>query len=374
MKNIHKIMYEETESSFLSWALFVLSRLYGAGVRLRLFAHKIGLLKSKSLPCVVVSIGNLTAGGSGKTPMTLFLVRLLQKLGRRVAVVSRGYKGGAEKKGGIASDGKKILMSCEDSGDEPLMIARRLAGTPVMVGHDRFRSGTMAMDRFGAQALVLDDAFQHIQLNRDLNIILIDGQRFLGNRHLLPRGPLREPISSMRRADAVIFTKTGDEKDPDVLAIKAGLDVFPGTPVFVCSHIPRIINQGGGKMAGSDPDFLNGKRLFAFSGIAVNDDFRQTLLSMGGRLDDFREFPDHHDYTDQELSDLLEAAEAKNVDFISTTEKDYARIAHRISWANRLIPVGVDISFGDDAEKFARFIKTRLTIIERRKSLDLLNS
>ena len=239
-----------------------------------------------------------------------------------------------------------------------------------MVGHDRFRSGTLAMERFAAQALVLDDAFQHIGLKRDMDIVLVDGQRFFGNRRLLPGGPLREPISSLRRADAIVFTKTGAEKDPDVLRARAGLDISPDVPLFVCSHIPMIIKQGGGKMAKSDPDFLNGKRLFAFSGIAANDDFRQTLLSMGGVIEDFREFADHHRYTDPELDDLLGAAEAKKVDFICATEKDYARIAHRISWANRLVPIGVDISFGDDAERLARFIKTRLTIIERRNLLD----
>ena len=371
MKHIHNIIYEQTDGSLLSFALFLISLLYGAAVRLRLFVYRIGLLKIKTLPCVVISIGNLTAGGAGKTPMTIFLARLIhEKMGRSAAVVSRGYKGGAEKTGGAVSDGKTMLMSSKDAGDEPFMMANRLPGVPVMAGRDRFASGMAAMKKFGAQVLVLDDGFQHIRLDRDINILLIDGRRFFGNRHLLPRGPLREPTSSVGRADAVVFTKTGAQKDPAALRAALGLEHFPEVPVFACAHVPRIIRKGGGKRAGTTPDFLNGKRALAFSGIAANDDFRQTLLSLGVQIEDFFGFADHHDYTDRELSDLLALAEEKKVDFICATEKDYARISTRISWTHRLVPVGVDISFGDDAEKFARFIKTRLTIIDRRKSLN----
>jgi len=369
MKKIHKIMYEQTDGSLLSLILFLISLLYGAAVRLRLFCYKIGLLKIRTLSCAVVSIGNLTAGGAGKTPMTIFLAGLVKEMGHKPAVLSRGYKGGAEKKGGVVSDGKTMLMSSENSGDEPFMMAHRLHGVPVMVGQDRFASGMAAMKKFGARLLVLDDGFQHIRLDRDINILLIDGRRFFGNRHLLPRGPLREPTSSVGRADAVVFTKTGAQKDTGVLRAALRLEHFPEVPVFACSHVPRIIRKGGGKRAGTT-DFLNGKRVVAFSGIAVNDDFRQTLISLGVQIEDFFGFDDHHDYTDRELSDLLALAEEKKVDFICATEKDYARIATRISWTHRLVPVGVDISFGDDAEKFARFIKTRLTIIDRRKSLN----
>lgn len=361
-------MSGEKGGFFWPAALSFLSLLYGAGVRSRLFCFRMGLFRSKRLPCAAISVGNLTAGGAGKTPMTIFLAGLVQEMGLKPAVLSRGYRGGAEKTGGAASDGTRILMSPEDSGDEPFMMARRLSGVPVMVGRDRFDSGVRAAGEFGADAAIFDDGFQRLDLKRDLDIVLIDGRHFLGNRRMLPRGFLREPVSSLFRAHAAVFTRVenldGPGADPKDLWRRAGFDGPPPFPVFACSHVPRVMGRGKGDLGFRDPGFLKGRRALAFSGIASNSDFRDTLLGLGCEIADFRGFPDHHRYSDRELEDIRESARAAGADYICVTEKDHARISHRIShwgpWREKLAVIGVDISFGAAEGEFRRFVQKRL--------------
>jgi tetraacyldisaccharide 4'-kinase len=212
-KRIEIVIHSEKADSpgLLALLLYGVSTVYGAAQKIRATGHRHNLLQSKSLPCRVIAIGNITAGGTGKTPMTIYLARELQQSGKRVAVVSRGYKGAAEKGGGIVSDGQNVLMDAGRAGDEPLLIASRLKGIPVVVGKNRYEAGMLAIREFQPEIIVLDDAYQHLKLKRDINLVLLDHDRPFGNSHLLPRGILREPPDALARADAY---KEGIRKYP----------------------------------------------------------------------------------------------------------------------------------------------------------------
>lgn len=197
---------ENTNGLWLRFLSF-LSLLYGGAHRLRCVAYQRGWRRTHRLSCPVVSIGNLVAGGTGKTPMTQFIARHAQHLGYHPVILSRGYKGRAERKGGVVSDGTTVLMTPEMAGDEPFMLASSLTGIPVIVGQDRYRSGCLAIKQFQPDLILLDDGFQHIRLARDLNILLLDNHRPMGNGYLLPRGILREPLAAIKRADVVVFTR-----------------------------------------------------------------------------------------------------------------------------------------------------------------------
>jgi tetraacyldisaccharide 4'-kinase len=368
-RKIQEIMTGERESGslFLKLFLFVISIGYGLIVRLRETIFKKGLLQSKRLPCLVISIGNLTVGGSGKTPMTIYVAKLIQGLGYRVAIISRGYKGQAEKIGGVVSDGRRICMGPDTAGDEPFMVAQRLKTVPVIVGQNRFKAGRLAIQEIKPDVVLLDDAFQHLKLHRDLDLVLLDSNKPLGNTYLFPRGTLRETASALSRGDAVILTRSDIGKAPYLDQIKKHV---PRTPIFHSSHIPYIYKIVTGNStqsqdsstSSSEYDFgaFKNKRVFAFSGIASNDDFRRTIESFQCKLEHFSEFPDHHQYSEKELDKVVRSAMDVSAEFIFTTEKDYVRIAHKIKWPIHLVIIGIEISFGENDVAFQSFIKRRL--------------
>uniref|UniRef100_UPI0035937661 tetraacyldisaccharide 4'-kinase n=1 Tax=Desulfococcus sp. TaxID=2025834 RepID=UPI0035937661 len=195
----------------LGWALSAVARGYGKLMAERARWYETGRLPSRRLPCGVVSVGNITVGGTGKTPMALRLAREFACAGRRTVIVSRGYRGRAEAEGGIVSDGGSLFMTADAAGDEPFMMAESLIAAgldvPVVVGRNRHAAGMTAVFRFAPEVVILDDAFQHLRLRRDLNLLLLDGTAPFGNGRVLPRGPLREPLSALARADAVILTR-----------------------------------------------------------------------------------------------------------------------------------------------------------------------
>ncbi|MDH3568448.1 MAG: tetraacyldisaccharide 4'-kinase, partial [Desulfobacteraceae bacterium] len=284
----------QSGSLFLKLFLFSISIGYGWIVRLRETLYKKGLLQSKRLPCPVISIGNITVGGSGKTPMAIYVAELIKHLGYGVVIISRGYKGQAEKNGGVVCDGRKICMGPDTAGDEPFMVAQRLKTVPVIVGKDRLKAGRLAIREFKPDVLLLDDAFQHLKLHRDLDLVLLDSKDPLGNTYLFPRGTLRETASALSRGDAVILTRSDIEKPASLDQIKKH---FPRKPIFNSSHIPYIykivtenISQSRDRPTVSskyDFDIFKNKRAVAFSGIASNDDFRRTIESFQCKLKKF---------------------------------------------------------------------------------------
>jgi len=352
--------------------LYGISILYGAGQKLREAGYRQKILPSRKLPCKVISVGNITVGGTGKTPMTIYVAAELKRIGYKVAIVSRGYRGGAEIQGGIVSDGRTLYMDFELAGDEPYMIACRLKGVPVIVRKNRFAAGMLAVSKFQPDVIVLDDAFQHLKLQRDIDLILLDHTHPFGNAHLLPRGVLREPIASLRRGTACILTRCRFGAEEAAKASAAAIrTLMPGRPVFMSSHVPYFYTIKSGEQLSFDAvsDFfssdkfgrIENHRVFGFSGIARNDNFQRTVKDLGFNITGFLEFSDHHHYTEDDLNAILHAAGNSGADRLITTEKDHARIAHKKPFSMELVVVGVKVSFGDDQEGFISFIRDRLT-------------
>ncbi len=353
----------------LQWLLVMASKLYGEIVSLRLWLYDRGVLTSRKLPCPVISVGNIVAGGSGKTPMTLYLAEMLKKNGFRPVVLSRGYGGSCEKgkEPVVAGDGKHVFFSPDAVGDEPFMLASKKL-FPVVVCRDRFRGGMKAMDRFlnadevdGQLVMVLDDGFQHIQLKRDLDIVLMDCEKPLGNGRLLPSGRLREPIHGLKRADLVVFTRCPD-------CFGAGKEICPGgdgmAPFklgrpealpFATRHRPvlqRYIPKDESKKSNvcSFQD-LSGRKAMLFSGIADNLSFCQTIKNIGISVVEHLEFSDHHMYKSEEILQIFDRFATSSADVLITTEKDHARLGFRGTWPMDVAVVGVGIDFVDPREK-----------------------
>lgn len=349
----------------------MLSVVYGGAVTLRRRAYQKNVLRPKRLPCIVVSIGNLTVGGTGKTPMTHHVTRRIKALGYSVSILSRGYKGRTEKRGGIVSDGRSVLMSPEDAGDEPFMLASKLRDIPVIVGQTRFDAGMLAVRHFDPDVLVLDDAFQHVKLWRDIDLVLLDYHRPFGNGLLLPRGFLREPIATLSQADALIFTRFDAGYPSGDTSIAATLESYVRQkPTFRASHVPyiqQVIKQEDCPSANNypkaltnDANPLKGRRVFPFSGIANHKDFLKTVASLGAVVTGFQKFPDHYQYKAIDYQRIMTLAVNGGADCLVTTEKDYVRMTDKPRWPVDLIVLGVEISFGEDDIAFAAFIKHRL--------------
>lgn len=360
------------EPGALSRGLSVISRLYGKVLAERARWYNTGRLPSKRLPCTVISVGNITVGGTGKTPMTLRLAREFVDTGFQTAIVSRGYRGAAEATGGVVSDGRTLLMSADAAGDEPFMMAETLIASqkhvPVVVGRNRHAAGLLALSRFAPEIILLDDAFQHIRLRRDLNLLLLDARAPFGNGHVLPRGPLREPLSAITRADAVILTRC----PPGFTMAARDRGKLPGAiPCFRAFHRPfirtiirAIIRKDSpaldGPKTASPETAVHGIDVFAFSGIARNRAFIRTTESLGFRVTEQVGFPDHHPYAPSDLAALSAAAAASGAGAIATTEKDYARMDRRFPWPLDLFVIGIEMDFGMDEPAFRRFIHHRM--------------
>jgi len=351
------------EKRFGPWTLplALFSVLYGLGVRLRLSAYTKGIFRGKSLPGYVVSVGNLTAGGTGKTPAVVMLARWALGQGHRVVILSRGY--GAQYKQEIleVSDGKGRYADARMAGDEPSLLAREVPGSPVIISRSRYRAGMYAHTTFGSDCFILDDGFQHLELERDLNLALIDACDPFGNGHLLPWGPLREPLHQLRRADAFILTRFSRVQSPERRAQSAKgkeqraegrgpgaesnamryapcavrspqetlaflKERFPSTPVFCADHIPdKVIFPLSGQA--HTPGFLRGKRVLAFAGIAHPEQFQESLIELGADVVQFKGFRDHYHFDGDEIREMIRMKERIGARYLLTTEKDWMRIA-----------------------------------------------
>jgi tetraacyldisaccharide 4'-kinase len=330
--------------------LRLLSILYGGTIALRNHLYDRGRLRHEKLPCPVVSVGNITLGGTGKTPTVIFIARLLKNHGYRPAVLSRGYGGLAKAPVNVVSDGNRLLMGWREAGDEPVMIAGALPGTPVLTGPKRFLTGKAAVERFGADILILDDAFQHRGLFRDIDIVLIDAVRPFGNGFLLPRGPLREPPDSLCRAN--ILLRTGDAENVESLRSASSL------PVFRAIRRPQGLVDGGTERI-RPVAALRGQKVFAFAGIGTPETFRQGLAALGAEVVAFRTFPDHHPYTRFDIEALRHLAARSGAAWIATTEKDGIRLADFPVFLaeTSLLRIGMEITPG---EPFTELIFSRL--------------
>lgn len=284
---------------------------------LRAWLYRIRVLITKRLPRPVISVGNLAVGGTGKTPVTAYIARLLLAQGLRVVVLSRGYGGTCEGQTLVASDGNEIFLSASECGDEPFLLARTLPGLMVVIGSDRHAAGLLAMERLNPDVFLLDDGFQHLRLYRDLNILLLDCTRPFGNGWVLPAGLLREPKRAAQRADLVIQTRCPEGA--------TAVAVVPDRPHCCARHLLRDAIP----LAGGEPlrfGALNGKKVVAFAGIAEPDAFFEGLRSLGLDLVGTIPFPDHAAYDATVLGELMDAFKACGADVAITTEKDGVKL------------------------------------------------
>lgn len=295
----------------LPWAI-----IYGLILRLRVFLYRQGALRSFRLEAPVISVGNLSVGGTGKTPMTVLIARLLIARGKRVVVLSRGYGGSAGGEVRIVSDGSRILLSPAEAGDEPVLLARSVSGLIVITGSDRYRAGQEALERFQPDIFLLDDGYQHLRLERDLNILLLDARRPFGNGWTLPAGLLREPFSAVRRADLVVYTRSNQTTEyPEI----------PGIPVCRSSHrLSGAVSLAGGTL--SPFSIFAGKSGVACAGIADPEAFFAALQQEGLELSATLSFRDHCSYDRAEQSMIRHALQQTGADYLITTEKDAVKL------------------------------------------------
>jgi tetraacyldisaccharide 4'-kinase len=323
MWRFDQFLYQKERSlgkKILLFPLYLISLPYGGAVRVRSLFYSLGLLKRKTLSCPVISVGNITVGGTGKTPLTMALAKGLLDRGIQVAILSRGYKGKRTSEP-VVSDGKTIFLSPEESGDEPFLMAQTCKGIPVLIGKDRFVNGQLALQRFGIQGLLLDDGYQHLSLHRDIDILLIDSHIGFGDNHLLPRGVLREPLSHLRRAHLFILTKVEDSKTCQPLEKKI-FEIHPSPQVYHSYYEPTGLV--GPREEQEELHSLRGKKILALSGIANPNYFSSLLRKCGMEIVREAIFPDHYLYTTKDLSFIEE--KSKGVDCIVTTEKDMVKL------------------------------------------------
>ena len=330
-------------AALLAAFLTVLSWVFGVLVRLRLWLYRQRLFRDTPLGCKVVVVGNLTVGGTGKTPVVLKMARVLAARGRKVAILSRGYKGASDSllkrfwrwltQGSrpdplVVSDGRSVLVGPDEAGDEPYMLAQNLCGegVVVIVDRDRVEGGRFALRRFGVDTILLDDGLQYLPLRGQINLLLVDSRDPFGNGRMLPRGILREPVANLSRASYVFVTKSEGPPDAELVALIRRHNA--GAEIIACSHRARELAEVDGprRLPMSE---LAGRRIAAFSGIATPERFEELLTRHGASLVANRRFLDHHAFADEDLDEVLEQALQAKAEMIVTTEKDAVRLQSR---------------------------------------------
>ncbi len=335
--------------------VYLASLAYGAVMRVRRWCYRVGVFRVRRLPVVVVCVGNITTGGTGKTPAVIHLARRIAGSGIKTAVISRGY--GFHVTGGylIVSGPDGPLREAGQAPDEALMTARKLPGVPVVVSPNRYRAGKAALDCFGAEVLLMDDGFQHLGLFRDIDVLVVDGANPVGNGLVLPAGPLREPVSGAERADAVWLYGQATERLP------AGLTAFlDGKPIIRARMVPGGLVTGTGEAIPAGR--LAGTRVLAFCGIARPQRFFEAVGRMGAVTAGREAFPDHHRYADDDVDRLNRRAREAGAGLMITTEKDLARLSAGKTFTVPVAALVMDLEVtGDDAliEMIAKRLKER---------------
>lgn len=308
--------------------LTILSLLYSIGVRCRVRSWR--WRERNSLPGFVLSIGNLTLGGTGKTPAAMMLAEWALREGHRVAILSRGYKGKYRGRVLEVTDGHEIKTGPAEAGDEPFLMANRVRSVPVIISKKRYVAGMYAHRKFGTDFFILDDGFQHLALKRDFDLALMDALQPFGNGRLLPWGPLREPVSYLARADAFLMTSgcpgLSDQESHCATYLARR---FPDKPVFRSQHMPDRVFLPNRK-EDYDPAFMKGKKVLAFAGIARPERFGDTLKGLGAEVLAFHAFRDHHPFSIKEIRDLVHLKKRIGAHLLVTTEKDWVRIQQRV--------------------------------------------
>lgn len=336
-----EVIFEQRKgkrAAFTRGLLWCLSKIFEVLIRLRRFLYNVRILRDSTLGVQVIAIGNLTVGGTGKTPVVEKFARELQDQGRHVAILSRGYRSKPPPLSKrimnkllfredstpprIVSDGKSLLLDSETAGDEPYMLASNLRDVVVLVDKDRVKAGRYAIEKFGCDTLLLDDGFQYWKLRgRRRDIVLIDCQQPFGNERMLPRGTLREPPAHLLRATTIFITKS-DGKTEQLR--KRIAQYNPTAPVIECIHHPLYFEDVfTGERRGLE--FLAGKKVASLSGIAQPESFEKSLVSIGAELVYSKRFADHHRFSQQEVINAINRSKKRQAQIIVTTQKDAVR-------------------------------------------------
>ena len=322
--------------------LFFASRFYRRAVQFRLWMYDNRIIRNRSIGCLVVKIGNLTCGGTGKTPVVEVFARILSQKGRKVAILSRGYRSRDKRSfldklkkkflsrkkeipPRVVSDGKNLLLDSMSAGDEPFMLASNLKNVAVIVDKDRVKSGLYAIEEFGTDTLILDDGFQYLNLKSHINILLVDATCPFDNHHVLPRGLLREPIKNIKRADFIFLTKSNGSRS--LRHLKAFLRRKNHlAEIIECCHRPQYLEDVFNRGERLELTALTGKKVGSISAIANPGRFNAFLKELGAEIVSEVHFADHHRYRQQEMIDFINKAKEAGADYIMTTEKDAVRM------------------------------------------------
>jgi len=351
--SLHQDQGARTRVMIGLFPLFFASLVYGAAMRLRQWCYRVGIFRVKRLNAVVVCVGNITTGGTGKTPAVIHIARRLREIGINIAVISRGYGYRITGDHLVVSDADGVCREAGQAPDEALMTAKKLPGVLVVVSPDRYRAGSVAVERFGAEVVVMDDGFQHLGLFRDLDVLVVDADNPVGNGLVLPAGPLREPACGVRRAHAVWLSGPKEARLTGTLAEALGKK-----PAVRARMVPgHFVMQTGESVP---IQRLSGTSVCAFAGIARPERFFETLDGLQVVAADRMPFGDHHRYTGDDVDRLNRRARASGASLMVTTEKDLARLP---SDARFLLPVAalvmdLEVS-GDDA--LIRMITERIS-------------
>lgn len=344
LNHIFHTWCEDGEKDILYYLLFpllyILSFFYSTGVKLRFFLYRFGIFKTHRLACTVISIGNITIGGSGKTPIAMYLAERLESIGKKVVILSRGYMGKINDIG-VVSDGENIFLNPVNAGDEPYLMALKLKTVPVIVGRDRYKAGLYAIEKFSPDVIILDDGFQHIRLARDVDILLVDSRRAFGNGYLFPLGILREPLSGLKRATLVLLKKSGkntqESEEKNIAKLTGQMKDFP---IITFTYKPVAIRNlvNGARL---QIDFLKGKRVATLSGIADPKSFKGTVEGLGAVVVREFSYPDHYNYSSYDLNNI--AQQMDGIVMLITTEKDAVKLTKLLKGNLSIFALEIDI-------------------------------
>ncbi len=325
-------------ADFVRALLYACSKLFQTAIKTRRFLYNVRILRDSTLGVQVIAVGNLTVGGTGKTPVVEKFARELRDQGRNVAILSRGYRSKPAPvhqwllnklllrddttPPRVVSDGKSLLLDSEMAGDEPYMLASNLKDVVVLVDKDRVKSGRYAIEKFGCDTLLLDDGFQYWKLRgRRLDIVLVDRQQPFGTEQLLPRGTLREPPSHLARASTIFITKS----DGNTTELRRRIAEFnPSAGIIECIHHPLYLEDVFTSQR-LPLESLKGRKVASLSGIAQPESFEESLVHLGAELVYSKRFADHHRFTQQEILNTINRSKKRQAEMIVTTQKDAVR-------------------------------------------------
>jgi tetraacyldisaccharide 4'-kinase len=332
----------------LSFVLSLLSYFYLLAYYVRIFLYKLGFMKSRRLDARVISVGNITLGGTGKTPMVIYLGEKLQDKGENIAILTRGYKRQDKERIELKDrniDWKKV-------GDEPYMLSGKLSGIPIVVHGDRYQSGKKTQAKYNTKTFILDDGFQHWSLERDLNIVMVDCLNPFGNLKLFPAGFLREPLSALKRADVFVLNQADQVTNVD--QIKRVLNRYNSNAMIVESsyHLDFIKDFSSHSLI--DVETLRGKRITAFSGIATYSSFEKTLDHLGIEIVRYFRYPDHFPYGEKDILKMEKDSIDMGADFMLTTEKDEVRIPEIKNLNTPIYVVGIKLKITKGEKDFLK--------------------